>query len=70
MKQEQFEKFQRVFARVIENSPFYRAKYKETGLVFEDIKSPDDIAKIPFTTKGELRKAYPLDLSLIHILNG
>ncbi|WP_418627252.1 phenylacetate--CoA ligase family protein [Anaerosinus sp.] len=65
MKQEQFEKFQRVFARVIENSPFYRAKYKETGLVFEDIKSPDDIAKIPFTTKGELRKAYPLDIQAV-----
>lgn len=65
MKQEQFENFQRVFARVIENSPFYRAKYKETGLVFEDIKSPDDIAKIPFTTKGELRKAYPLDIQAV-----
>lgn len=65
MKQEQFEKFQRVLANVIEHSPFYQAKYKQAGLVLEDIKSPEDIAKIPFTTKGELRKAYPLDIQAV-----
>ncbi len=65
MKQEQFEKFQRILAKVITDSPFYRRKYQEIGLVAEDIKTLEDIAKIPFTTKGELRQAYPLDIQAV-----
>ena len=65
MKQAQFEKFQRILAKVITDSPFYRRKYQEIGLVAEDIKTPEDIAKIPFTTKGELRQAYPLDIQAV-----
>ena len=37
------------------NSPFYRSRFEEIGLKPEDIKSLDDIRRIPFTTKQDLR---------------
>ena len=37
------------------NSPFYKKRFEEIGLKPEDIKSLDDIRKIPFTTKQDLR---------------
>jgi phenylacetate-CoA ligase len=42
---------------VYTHSPMYRRKYDEADLQPEDIKTPDDIAKIPFTTKEELRES-------------
>ncbi|QGA53260.1 AMP-binding protein [Sulfolobus sp. E5-1-F] len=46
--------------RVYENSPYYHKLFKERGLMQEDIKTPEDLVKIPFTTKDDLRKhAYP-----------
>ncbi len=40
-------------------SPWYTAKFKEIGLEPDDIKSADDITKLPFTTKDDLRLSYP-----------
>ncbi|MBR2200313.1 MAG: phenylacetate--CoA ligase, partial [Bacteroidales bacterium] len=37
------------------NSPFYKKRFEEIGLKPEDIKSLDDLKKIPFTTKQDLR---------------
>ncbi|MEG2203723.1 MAG: phenylacetate--CoA ligase, partial [Oscillospiraceae bacterium] len=45
--------------RVYENVPFYRQKFDEMGLVPEDIRSVDDLAKLPFTYKQDLRDNYP-----------
>ncbi len=45
--------------RVYENVPYYRAKMDEIGLKPEDIKSIEDISKLPFTTKKDLRDNYP-----------
>ena len=33
---------------------FYTAKWKDAGVAPADIKSPDDLGKLPFTKKGEL----------------
>ncbi|BFI76044.1 phenylacetate--CoA ligase family protein [Sulfurisphaera ohwakuensis] len=53
-------RFRRMIKRVLENSPFYRKVIKEKGLTVDDIKTPDDLVKLPFTTKDDLRKyAYP-----------
>ena len=41
------------------NSPFYKKRFEECNLKPEDIKSLDDIRKIPFTTKQDLRDNYP-----------
>lgn len=40
-------------------SPFYRRKFSELGLNPSDIKTLSDLQKLPFTTKEDLRSAYP-----------
>jgi len=45
-----------------ENSAFYRKKFKDAGLKPEDIKTLEDIQKIPFTVKNDLRDNYPLGM--------
>ena len=45
-----------------ENSGFYRKKFDSVGLKPEDIKSLDDLHKIPFTTKNDLRDNYPFGM--------
>lgn len=62
MQEQQLEKFQQVVAYAAKNSPFYRKKLKEAGVLPEEIRSESDIAKIPATTKEELREAYPLGI--------
>ena len=51
-----------VVKRVYENVPFYRAKMDEEGVKPEDIKGLEDITKLPFLTKDDLRDAYPYGL--------
>lgn len=48
--------------RCYENIPFYKAKFDEIGLKPEDIHSIDDIGKLPFTVKQDLRDHYPFGL--------
>ena len=45
------------------NSPFYKARFEEIGLKAEDIQSLDDLRKIPFTTKQDLRDTYPFGIA-------
>ncbi|HZK21904.1 MAG TPA: phenylacetate--CoA ligase [Oscillospiraceae bacterium] len=45
-----------------DNVPFYREKFNEYGIVPEDINSIDDIVKLPFTEKQDLRDTYPYGL--------
>jgi phenylacetate-CoA ligase len=45
-----------------EDSTFYRKKFKDAGLKPEDIKTLEDIQKIPFTVKNDLRDNYPLSM--------
>ncbi len=47
------------------NSPFYKQRFEECGLKPEDIKSLDDIRKIPFTTKQDLRDTYPFGMASV-----
>ncbi len=42
--------------------PFYKKKFDAAGLRAEDIRSVDDIAKLPLTTKSDLRDQYPLGM--------
>jgi phenylacetate-CoA ligase len=57
LKKLQLKKFQRVFSYVYDNSPFYRKKYDKAGIKPADIKTLDDIRKVPFSSKEELRGA-------------
>ena len=47
---------------VYHNVPFYRNKMQEINVTPEDIQSIDDIVKLPFTTKQDLRDNYPYGL--------
>ena len=48
--------------RVYHNVPFYRGKMQQLGLEPGDIKTIDDLALLPFTTKQDLRDNYPFGL--------
>lgn len=47
---------------VYHNTPFYRKKMQEIGLTPSDVNGLDDISKLPFTTKTDLRDNYPFGL--------
>ncbi len=52
----------RQMAYVYERSPFYRKKFDDAGVIPEHIKTMEDVSRIPFTVKEELRKSqekYP-----------
>ena len=48
--------------RIYHNVPFYRNKFQEIGLFPEDIKGIEDLHKLPFTTKQDMRDNYPYGL--------
>jgi len=45
--------------RVYHNVPYYRQRMQEMGLVPEDIRGIEDLPRLPFTTKQDLRDNYP-----------
>ncbi|MBQ7162353.1 MAG: phenylacetate--CoA ligase [Bacteroidales bacterium] len=47
------------------NAPFYQNKFKELGITPDDIKSLDDVSKLPFTSKEDLRENYPYGLACV-----
>lgn len=47
---------------VWDNVPYYRKKMEEKGLTPDDVKSIDDLHKLPFLSKDDLREAYPYGL--------
>ncbi len=58
----QLERLKWQVKRVYENVPMYRERMDEAGVKPEDIQSLEDLAKLPFTTKQDLRDYYPFDL--------
>ncbi len=49
---------ERVYATV----PFYKENFKKAGITPSDIKSLDDLQRVPFTVKQDLRDNYPYDM--------
>ncbi len=47
---------------VWDNVPYYRAKMEAKGLTPDDIKGTEDLHKLPFVTKDDLRECYPYGL--------
>ena len=58
----QNEKIVKQVRHVYDNVPYYRKLMDEKGVTPDDIKSVDDIKKLPFLTKADLRDAYPYGL--------
>jgi phenylacetate-CoA ligase len=62
MKTVQSERLKETVNRIYHNVPSYRQKMQEAGLVPDDIKSIDDLSKLPFTLKTDLRDNYPFGM--------
>lgn len=62
LKKLQSERLCAMVKRCYENIPLYKKRFDEMGLKPEDIKSIDDITKLPFTYKQDLRDNYPFGL--------
>ena len=60
----QTERLQKTVAHCM-NSPFYKKRFEENGLKPQDIKSLNDLQKIPFTTKQDLRDTYPFGIASV-----
>ena len=58
----QSERLKNQVKNVWENVPLYRERMEAAGLTPDDINSVDDLKKMPFTTKDDLREAYPYGL--------
>ena len=58
----QDERLVRQVRHVWDNVPYYRKKMEEKGVTPDDIKSVDDLHKLPFLSKYDLREAYPYGL--------
>ena len=62
LRQLQNEKFLKQVRHVWDNVPYYRAKMEAKGVTVDDIQSIDDLHKLPFLSKADLRDAYPYGL--------
>ncbi len=62
MRKLQSERLLEAVERIYFNVPYYRHKMQQAGLGPEDIQDIDDLHKLPFTTKTDLRDNYPFGL--------
>lgn len=70
MSREQLREIQSIRLRkmveyVYHNTPFYRKKFQEMDITPDDIKGIEDISKLPFTDKLDLRDNYPFGLAAV-----
>ena len=62
IKKMQSERLVKTVKRAYENSAYYKKLMDEKGLTPQDVKSVDDLHKLPFIKKDDLREAYPYGL--------
>jgi phenylacetate-CoA ligase len=62
LEQLQVERLQATINRVIRNVAFYRESFERHGIASESIRGLSDLERLPFTTKDDLRRAYPYDM--------
>jgi phenylacetate-CoA ligase len=65
MRALQSERLRKTVKTCYEKVPFYKKKMDELGVKPEDIKTVDDVTKLPFTTKYDLRDEYPFGLQAV-----
>jgi phenylacetate-CoA ligase len=58
----QLERLQRTVRHAYENVPLYRSKFDAAGVHPDDIRELNDVQKLPFTTKEDLRQSYPFGM--------
>jgi len=65
MRRFQSEHLKKTLTWVYEKIPFYKNKFDEQGIRPEDIKTLEDLSKLPFTAKTDLRDNYPFGLCAV-----
>ena len=66
LRKVQGERLQELVKRVYDAVPFYKMQLQKKGIEPGDIKDIEDLKKLPFTTKQDLRDNYPFGLLLYH----
>ncbi len=64
IKELQLERLQKTVRHCM-NSTFYKERFAAYGLTPDDIQSLEDLKKIPFTTKQDLRETYPFGMAAV-----
>ncbi|ODA44677.1 Phenylacetate-coenzyme A ligase [Thermodesulfovibrio sp. N1] len=62
LREIQLERLKTTIKRAYEKIPYYRKKFDEAQVSPDDIKKLEDIRKIPFTSKADLREVYPFGM--------
>ncbi|MEV6107781.1 phenylacetate--CoA ligase PaaK [Streptomyces sp. NPDC051940] len=62
LREHQLQRLKETLHRVYESVPLYRAKFDAHGVGPGDLRSLADLARFPFTTKADLREAYPFGM--------
>lgn len=77
LKEIQSQRLREMVRYIYANSPFYKKKFDEAGISPDSVKSIDDITRLPFTTKEDMRDNYPYgifsntrNLAEIHVSSG
>jgi phenylacetate-CoA ligase len=78
LKDVQSERLKNLVSYIYKHSPAYKVKLDAFGISPKDIKTIDDIKKLPFTTKEDMRDSYPFglfsrpvkDINEIHVSSG
>ena len=58
----QLKRLQTTVARVYNTVPFYKKRFDEVGVKVDDVSSLDDLRRLPFTYKDNLRDNYPFGM--------
>ncbi|MDR1422527.1 MAG: phenylacetate--CoA ligase [Coriobacteriales bacterium] len=66
----QLERLKATAQRCYQDIPFYRQAFDDAGVRPADLQSLDDLRRLPFTTKQDMRDAYPFELFAIPVNDG
>lgn len=62
LRELQLKRLKKTVSNVYNNVPFYNKRFNDMGIKPSDIKTLDDIHKLPFTKKNDLRDTYPFGM--------
>ncbi|WP_158737444.1 phenylacetate--CoA ligase PaaK [Alteribacillus sp. YIM 98480] len=62
MRDLQWKRLKQTIKRVYSNVPFYQEEFKKQGITPDDIQTWNDVSRLPFTKKHNLRENYPYNL--------
>ncbi|SDB93239.1 phenylacetate-CoA ligase [Raineyella antarctica] len=65
LRELQLVRLQAQVARIDDRVPYYRERMAQAGVLPEEIKSLEDLVRLPFTSKAQLREGFPFGLSAV-----